>query len=137
MLSTDPTIIAALLGVVGVLLTILGRAWLAHRRREVENADRFKNALSPAIAELVSGTYPTASILHGAHERHLAAIADFRPFIRLYRRRRFEADVAQYCSIAEKYLTLGPLAVLAAEPPAQEGRLGLATAIQRLLTYAK
>lgn len=135
--TTDPTIAAALLGVVGGLLTILGRAWLADRTRKANAGEKFKNALAPAISELIEGGIPTASILHGSHERHLVAIADYRPFVSFHRRKGFERDASTYSTLAARYLQLGPLALLAAEPPGQEGRLNVGGSLQRLLGYAK
>lgn len=109
-----------------------------HATRVAAASTAFRAAFNDALLRLTASREATSIIIFQNHNGHLAAIFAFQPYVAWYHRRGFERAAKEYSLQANIQKAKGPLEALLFDgaPEAQEQRVALLKAVQKLLTYA-
>jgi hypothetical protein len=131
----------------GILLTSAGALAMLLLGVYVPAAIKRHHAASAAFRSAFDGVLlnlrenpdcPIAQIAFGFHQEHLAAIDKFRSAVPIWRRRRFESDVAHYkeaYDIARDYGNVFAVAFSEKTDIAREKRKHFGDAIKRMLSH--
>jgi len=132
------TLITFVLLLIGALIV----HWLTRTREQGAvrrvAAQEFHKAFADTLLNLENRDFGTARIVREFDLKHTTAIAAFRPYVQLWRRKSFERSVQKLDEISAEYRNVGPLGMVSTElgEVSRAIRAALGNAIGQLLSFA-